>query len=75
MRGNFPGGRSQHHSPHDRLQHVSVEQLLKLLRGVTPLVQRLAAEDHWPFAATLPADQRHEARRVGRALFGLPTDL
>ncbi len=71
MRGNFPGGRWQHHSPHDTLNHVSVVELVRLLRGVTPFVQRLAAETRWPFAATVPADQRREARRVSRALFGV----
>jgi aminopeptidase YwaD len=71
MRANFPGGRWQHHSPHDSLKHVSVPELVRLLRGVTPFVQRLAASPRWPFAATVPADQRREARRVSRALFGV----
>jgi hypothetical protein len=71
MRANFPGGRWQHHSPHDSLKHVSVPELVRLLRGVTPFVQRLAASARWPFAATVPADQRREARRVSRALFGV----
>lgn len=71
MRSNFPGGRWQHHSPHDTLKNTSVAELVKLLQGVTPLVQRLASAARWPFAATVPADQRREARRVSRDLFGV----
>ncbi len=71
MRANFPGGRWQHHSPHDTLKHVSVAELVRLLRGVTPFVQRLAAAARWPFAATVPAGQRREARRTSRELFGV----
>jgi hypothetical protein len=71
MRANFPGGRWQHHSPHDTLKHVSVAELVRLLRGVTPFMQHLASTAHWPFAAEVPADQRREARRVSRDLFGV----
>lgn len=71
MRGNFPGGRWQHHSPHDSLKNVSVAELSRLLRGVAPFVQRLAESARWPFASTVPADQLREARRVSRELFGV----
>lgn len=71
MRPNFPGGRWQHHSPQDSLANVSVAELARLLRGVTPFVQRLAGSARWPFASIVPPDQRREARRVSHDLFGV----
>lgn len=69
-RPNFPGGRWQHHSPHDTLENVSVDEVARLLRAVAPLVNRLAGQAKWPFPPGVPAAQRAEARRLGRELFG-----
>ncbi|MFO1448269.1 MAG: hypothetical protein U1F61_08950 [Opitutaceae bacterium] len=38
--------------------------------AVAPLVDDLAGDERWPFAAGVPVAQRAEARRLGRALFG-----
>ncbi len=70
MRTNFPGGRWQHHSPHDTLENVSVAEVQRLLRAVHPLAVDLAARRNWPFATRLPADLHARARRLGRALYG-----
>jgi len=70
MRPNFPGGRWQHHSPHDTLEHVSVDEVVRLLRAVGPLVAGLAEAARWPFVPALPAAQRAAARKLGRELFG-----
>jgi aminopeptidase YwaD len=70
-RPNFPGGRWQHHSPHDTLENISVDEVVRLLRAVAPLVERLAGQVRWPFPSGVPAAQRTAARRLGRELFGL----
>ncbi|MBI5689503.1 MAG: Zn-dependent exopeptidase M28 [Verrucomicrobia bacterium] len=70
MRTNFPGGRWQHHSGHDSLENVSVAEIQRLLRGVLPLAQTLAARRRWPFPSQLPTTLHSRARRVGRELYG-----
>lgn len=70
-RPNFAGGRWQHHGQHDTLENVSVEEVVRLLRGLTPLLENLAAEPRWSFPLGLPARQRSVARQLGRELFGL----
>lgn len=70
MRTNFPGGRWQHHSPHDTLENVSAGEVQRLLGAVYPLIQTLGARAAWPFAPGLPADQLATARKVGRELYG-----
>jgi Iap family predicted aminopeptidase len=69
-RANCPAGRWQHHSRHDTLENVSVGEVVRLLRGVTPLIVQLTREAGWTFPAGLPADQQVVARRLGRELFG-----
>lgn len=69
-RTNFPGGRWQHHSPHDTLANVSAEEVQRLLAAVHPLVATLARAVKWPFRDALPADQLAAARKIGRALYG-----
>jgi len=69
-RSNFPGGRWQHHSVNDHLENVSVAAVVRLLRGVAPLLERLAGQRRWPFSAGLPARQRAIARKLGRELLG-----
>jgi hypothetical protein len=70
MRTNFPGGRWQHHSVHDTLKNVSVDEVRRLLQAVYPLITSLASKAAWPFAAGLPPAQQSLARRLGRELFG-----
>ncbi len=69
-RSNFPGGRWQHHSIHDTLENVSLAETARLLRAVLPLIAELAGQVRWPFAGGLTAEQRRDARRLGRELFG-----
>ncbi len=70
MRENFPGGRWQHHSPHDNLENVSPEVLQRLLDGCAPLIASLAGQRRLPFPAGLPAEQQARARKLGRDLLG-----
>ncbi len=70
MRTNFPGGRWQHHSPHDTLENVSEKPIQQVLAAVHPWVTALAAAPKWPFPATLPPAQLAEARRIGHDLYG-----
>lgn len=70
MRTNFPGGRWQHHSPHDTLENVSAVEVQRLLGAVYPLIHTLGNRAAWPFAGGLPADQLAAARKVGRELYG-----
>lgn len=70
FRPNFPGGRWQHHSPHDTLANVSPAQVVRLLQAVHPFVRDLASRSSWPFSSRLPPRQRALARRMGRELLG-----
>lgn len=70
MRTNFPGGRWQHHSVHDTLENVSVEEVRRLLTALHPMVKQLANETRWSFPARLPAAQQAAADRLGRELYG-----
>lgn len=70
MRTNSPGGRWQHHSPHDTLENVSAAEVQHLLTAVHPLVLRLARATKWPFPTKLPSAQLAEAKKIGRNLFG-----
>jgi len=69
-RSNFPGGRWQHHSAHDTLENVSVDEVVRLLGAVAPLVADLAQQSRWPFRRGLPAAQREITRRYARDLYG-----
>jgi hypothetical protein len=44
--------------------------VVRLLRGVTPLIAQLTREGQWDFPSGLPADQQMIAHRLGRELFG-----
>lgn len=70
MRVNFPGGRWQHHSPHDTLENVSAAPVQQLLTAVHPFVSQLAQSAKWPFPAKLSSTQHAEAERIGRELYG-----
>jgi hypothetical protein len=70
-RTNCPAGRWQHHSRHDTLAHVSMNEVIRLLGAVTPLVIKLAGETRWTFPRGLPAAQQVVANRFGRELYGL----
>ena len=69
-RANCTAGRWQHHSRHDTLENVSVDEVVRLLMGVTPLIKQLTRGRPWMFATGLPAEQQTLARRLGRDLFG-----
>ncbi|MES2694375.1 MAG: M28 family peptidase, partial [Verrucomicrobiota bacterium] len=70
MRVNFPGGRWQHHSPHDTLENVSAIPVQQLLGAVHPFVTALAKSEKWPFPTEIPSAQLNAARRIGRELYG-----
>lgn len=69
-RSNCTRGRWQHHSRHDTLENVSVDEVIRLLAGITPLIAQLTRGSHWPFDGGLPAEQQTLASRLGRDLFG-----
>jgi hypothetical protein len=69
-RANCTAGRWQHHSRHDTLENVSVNEVVRLLAAVTPLIGQLTRGPRWTFATGLPTDQQTIARRLGRDLFG-----
>jgi len=70
MRPNFVGGRWQHHSHHDTLENVSMDELRRLLAAVTPLIAGLASRFVWPFRTQLPRPQLDLAHALGRELLG-----
>lgn len=74
-RANCSAGRWQHHSRHDTLENVSVDAVVRLLTGVTPLIEQLTHGGSWTFSTELPADQQTLARRLGRDLFGFAPSL
>jgi hypothetical protein len=69
-RANCSAGRWQHHSRHDTLENVSVDEVVRLLGGVIPLIEQLTKDAQWTFPAGLPSDQQIAAHRLGRELFG-----
>lgn len=70
MRENFPGGRWQHHSAHDQLEHVSPSELQRLLDATAPLITTLANARTLPFPAGLPSAQKAVAQKLARDLLG-----
>jgi aminopeptidase YwaD len=70
MRTNFPGGRWQHHSPHDTLANVAPAEVTRLLRAVHPVIADLAERTTWPFPARLPAIQRRLVREIAANCWG-----
>ncbi len=70
MRPNFPGGRWQHHSPHDTLANVSVAEVQRLLHAVDPLLVDLAGRSTLPFPRRIPPAQRAEIRRIAASCWG-----
>ncbi|HUR57600.1 MAG TPA: M28 family peptidase [Opitutaceae bacterium] len=70
MRTNFPGGRWQHHSPHDTLANVSAAEVLRLLQAVEPFLLDLADRPVLPFPARLPPAQQREVRSVAANCWG-----
>ncbi|GMV79994.1 MAG: hypothetical protein AMXMBFR7_11780 [Planctomycetota bacterium] len=71
-RSNFPGGRWQHHSPHDHLGTVSPEALCRVLNAAAPLALEAAETPKLPFPRGMPKEQRPEILRLARDLFDLP---
>ncbi len=65
------GMRWQHHSPHDNLDNVSVDELARVTRAVAGVARILANRSRWPFQRGLDPDQAPETRRLGRDLYGL----
>lgn len=73
FRGNFPGGRWQHHSQHDNLDNVAPDQLAFFLNAFTRLVLDLADRERLPFPRRLDRGQAARARELAHDLYGLET--
>jgi hypothetical protein len=72
VRPNMGGGmRWQHHSAHDHLENVSVDELARVVRAVSGVVVNLANRPRWPFTRGVAPDQRAETARMAKELFGL----
>ena len=65
------GMRWQHHSVHDNLEHVSADELARVIHAVTGVSRALANAVRWPFARGLAANQRAETARLAADLFDL----
>jgi hypothetical protein len=65
------GMRWQHHSAHDNLANVSVEELARVVRAVGTVARQLASQAKWPFSRGLAPEQGAETRRLARDLYGL----
>jgi hypothetical protein len=72
MRPNMDGGmRWQHHSAHDNLRNVSVEELARVIHAVRGVAINLARTSRWPFGRGVAPQHRTETDRLARELFGL----
>ena len=65
------GMRWQHHSTHDRLQNVSVQEMTRIVRAVAGVAGALANQSRWPFGRGLAPDQRAETARLAEDLYNL----
>jgi hypothetical protein len=65
------GMRWQHHSAHDHLDNVSIEELSRVIQAVAGVVMNLAKRPRWPFTRGVAPDQRAETARMAKELFGL----
>jgi hypothetical protein len=75
MRPNMDSGmRWQHHSAHDDLRNVSVEELARVVEAVGATASELARMEQWPFTGGLAPEQRAETARMGRELFGFENE-
>jgi aminopeptidase YwaD len=73
MRPNMDSGmRWQHHSSHDNLDNVSVDELARVVNAVGRLTAELAGTARWPFGRGLAPYQRKDTIRMGRELYDLP---
>lgn len=70
MRENCSGGRWQHHSAHDNLDHISVPDTVRLCAALEGLVRRAGAAASLPFSPRLRPAQLAAARKLGRDLLG-----
>src|SRR5436190_12443767 len=72
MRPNMDGGmRWQHHSAHDNLNNVSVQELARVVQAIASVTKILARSAHWPFRRGLAPEQQCETSRLAKELFGL----
>ncbi|MCZ7647947.1 MAG: M28 family metallopeptidase [Planctomycetota bacterium] len=70
-RSNFPGGRWQHHGPHDTLETVSPAALCTVANAAAGLLNDAASAPKLPFERGMLPAQRATIRRMARELFDL----
>jgi aminopeptidase YwaD len=63
--------RWQHHSIHDNLDEISLDEAAKAASGLAAVLSVLANSAQWPFSRGLPEPQRTQTRNYARDLFGL----
>lgn len=67
---NF-GMRWQHHSVHDNLDNVSVDELARVVNAMAAVTRLLANESRWQFTCGLAKHQEKETLRLARELYDL----
>ena len=71
MRPNMDSGmRWQHHSAHDNLRNVSIEELQRVIRAVDRVSLELARSARWSFPRGVAPENQAETDRLARELFG-----
>ena len=69
-RENFPGGRWQHHSPHDNLENVSVRVVAEVVEAAAALIADVASGETLPFTRGPDLDARGQTLAYARELYG-----
>jgi hypothetical protein len=67
---NF-GMRWQHHSIHDNLDNISVDEMARVVDAVAAVTRVLANEPRWKFKRGLAKEQERETMRLARELYDL----
>jgi hypothetical protein len=71
-RSNMQGGaRWQHHSIHDNLTNVSVDEVIRVTRAVNHLIKNLCNHSRWNFPRGLDPSQKRETSALARDLYDL----
>ena len=63
--------RWQHHSAHDNLNEVCVDEAAKAVRAVAAVIKTLAGKPRWPFGGGLSGEQKRQTLKFARDLYGM----